>query len=233
MIHKRRGRFFLVAGTLLIAAAMGIVGYNLWENRQAGIARDRVVEQLSKELPLLSGQPSPAQSEKRDDGKESNIYLPFPGGSDSVANVQEIVYPDYVLNPNMEMPTKTIDGHEYIGVLFVEAEDLYIPIMSDFDYKHLKINPCRYAGSLYQDNLVLAAHNYATHFGWLYTAAVGDELTFTDMDGNVFRYRIADIEQMRPTEAKRMVESEWALTCFTCSIGNQTRLAVRCERMDG
>ena len=84
-----------------------------------------------------------------------------------------------------------------------------------------------------ENNLVLAAHNYATHFGWLYTAAIGDEVTFTDMDGNVFRYRVAEIEQLRPSERERMIESEWPLTCYTCSIGNRTRLAIRCEKTEG
>lgn len=227
---KSKGRILRIGGLLLIAAALCLTGYNVWETKEAGKTRDAVMEQLDKLLP--TPEPTPRATERA--GTQSPVEaVPTEDPWEGYATPTEIVYPDYVLNPKMEMPVKTIDGYDYIGVLWVEKEDLSIPILSTWDYKRLKINPCRYAGSVYENNLVLAAHNYATHFGWLYTAAIGDEVTFTDMDGNVFRYRVAEIEQLRPSERERMIESEWPLTCYTCSIGNRTRLAIRCEKTEG
>ncbi len=57
-----------------------------------------------------------------------------------------------------------IDGNYYIGVLTIPSLDLSLPVMEDWDDEKLKISPCRYAGSLYQKNLVIAGHNYQRHF---------------------------------------------------------------------
>ena len=66
-----------------------------------------------------------------------------------------------------EMPVKTINGRDYIGVLSIPSLELELPVISQWDYPALKVAPCRYSGSLYQDNLIICAHNYASHFGKL------------------------------------------------------------------
>ena len=44
----------------------------------------------------------------------------------------------------------------------------------------------------------------------------GDEVSFTDMDGNVFLYEVALAETMMPTAIEEMESGGWALTMFTC-----------------
>ncbi len=140
--------------------------------------------------------------------------------------------PAYLSFPEMPMPTVTVDGYEYIGVLEVPSLELSLSIMSDWSYPQLKIAPCRYTGSAYLDNMVIAAHNYASHFGRLTELHVGDEVRFTDVDGNRFTYRVAEQEILAPTAIEEMVTGEWDLSLFTCTYGGRTRFTVRCVRVE-
>ena len=71
------------------------------------------------------------------------------------------------------MPAETINGYDYIGVLEIPALNLTLPIMADWDYDRLKIAPCRQFGSVETNDLVIAGHNYKTHFGYLDQLQVG------------------------------------------------------------
>ena len=104
-----------------------------------------------------------------------------------------------------------------------------LPVMSEWSYPKLKTAPCRYAGTAYKGGFVIAGHNYRRHFGPLKSLAPGDRVTFTDADGNLFAYDVAEIQVLKPTAIGDMVSEEWALSLFTCTLGGQTRLTVRCE----
>ena len=131
-----------------------------------------------------------------------------------------------------EMPVKTINGRDYIGVLSIPSLGLELPVISQWDYPALKVAPCRYAGSLYQDNLIICAHNYASHFGKLKTLQPGDIVLFTDMDEHVVTFQMVERETLNPMDAEGMEAGDWDLTLFTCTIGGQTRVTIRLERVE-
>ena len=135
----------------------------------------------------------------------------------------------HILNPNKEMPEAEIEGNGYIGILEIPALALSLPVMSKWSYPKLKIAPCRYSGSAYTGNLVIAAHNYRTHFGLLESLEPGAQVKFTDVEGNVFSYEIAETEILEPTAIEELLSDEWNLTLFTCTYGGQARVAVRCR----
>lgn len=148
---------------------------------------------------------------------------------EDTVNPSEEEIPDYILNSEMDMPTQEIDGQDYIGTLVIESLGLSLPIISEWSYPRLRIAPCRYAGSAYLDNMVIAAHNYKSHFGRLKNLSQGDTVTFTDIDGNVFNYQVVEIETLPPYSIQEMTSGDWDLTLFTCTIGGQARVAIRCE----
>ena len=80
---------------------------------------------------------------------------------------------------------------------------------------------------------MIAAHNYSSHFGRLKNLSQGDEVTFTDVDGNVFSYVVAALETLSPYAVEEMTSGGWDLTLFTCTIGGKSRVTVRCETTDG
>lgn len=217
----KKGKAFIITGLLLIAAALFLTGYNIWDNYRAGKATDAALDQLA---PRISEDPVPP---------EGRNAIEYPDGREPEEDLltQEIEYPDYVLDPNMEMPVEEIDGIEYIGVLSMPTIERELPVISEWSYPNLKISPCRYTGSAYLDNMVVCAHNYEIHFGLLKNLSYGDEITFTDIDGNVFTYEVKEIVTLQPGAVHEMTTGDWDLTLFTCTIGGATRVTVRCEKV--
>lgn len=208
---SKRGKLCTAIGLLLLLAALLLTAYNLWRDAMASTSVDFVLEHLT---PALSSR---------------QAALPaLPSGED----LEEAFIPDYVLNPEMAMPEETIDGRNYIGVLDIPALELSLPIISEWSYDALQIAPCRYSGSAYLDNLVIAGHNYRSHFASLPQLQPGDTVTFTDMDGNVFSYEVSSLETLSPYAISDMTSGDWALTLFTCTVGGQSRLAIRCDRTE-
>lgn len=129
-----------------------------------------------------------------------------------------------------EMLEVNIDGYDYIGYISVPVLGLRLPVMAEWDYPRLRIAPCRYTGSTETDDLVIAAHNYSSHFGKIKNLEIGDEVSFTDMNGVVNRYMVAEVDILNPMAIEEMVSGDFDLTLFTCTYGGQSRVTVRCMR---
>lgn len=128
-----------------------------------------------------------------------------------------------------EMPSVVLDGEEYLGILEIPALELALPVCDEWSYPKLSKTPCRYSGGLYSHDIVIAGHNYRSHFGRLNRLKVGDEVYFTDMDRNRFAYRVMEIDTLEPTSIEEMTAlGEWDLTLFTCTLGGRSRMTVRC-----
>lgn len=140
----------------------------------------------------------------------------------------ETQMPGYLIYPEMEMPVQEVDGLPYVGMLTIPALGVELPVCDEWSYPNLRIAPCRYTGSAYTNNLILCAHNYSTHFGNIKSLHAGDQVLFTDMDGHVFTYEVAVLEILQPTDIEEMESGDWDLTLFTCTLGGQSRVTVRC-----
>ena len=132
-----------------------------------------------------------------------------------------------------EMPTEEIGGRRYIGTIEIPALKKKLPVLEDWSYENLKISPCRYSGSYHTDDMVICAHNYASHFNGLRWIDPGEEVIFTTVDGVEYRYIITYRETLFPTEVDRLLaaDEDCDLTLFTCYIGGRTRCVVRCVRV--
>lgn len=129
-----------------------------------------------------------------------------------------------------ELPVVEIDGNEYVGEISIPAIGIDLPVMSEWSYPKLKISPCRQFGSSRTDDLVIAAHNYESHFGKIGTLALGDEVRFTDMDGIENHYMVSAIEVHDPTDVEAVEHSGHDLVLYTCTYGGKTRIVVFCDR---
>ncbi|MGN0362365.1 MAG: sortase [Bilifractor sp.] len=215
-IKKKTGwRIWLLTGLLLLAAALALVLYNIRESQLAGERSAEVLDLLEQQIPET---PDCDVSDSEDSEKSIG------DGNDSEESILK----------DRQMPTIEINGYRYIGYLECPSIGLRLPVMEDWDYSRLKIAPCRYSGSVYRNDLVIAGHNYARHFSPLRWQEIGTEIDFTDVDGIRYTYRISDIETISPTDIQDMVQdsSDWDLTLFTCTISGQARYTIRCVRTD-
>lgn len=224
MTRTKLGLAMIVLGLLLIAAALLLAGYNIYSDKQADQASREALRRLEE---LTNVTPSASTGELEPSSSEAS--LPENDHTAETIISDELEIPDYILDPNMKMPTETIDGIEYIGVLRIPALELELPIIDSWDYEKLKTAPCRYTGSAYKNDLVICGHDYRSHFGKLKSISIGDYASFTDIDGNTFSYKAASVEILPKTAIADMVTSDWPLTLFTCTTDGQSRMAIRFE----
>lgn len=124
--------------------------------------------------------------------------------------------------------TVEAEGRSYLGVLEIPALELRLPILGKWSYPGLKTAPCRYGGSAGAGDLIIAGHNYKSHFGRLETLQAGDAVTFTDADGGRYTYQVLETEILDGSAVAGMSAGDWDLTLFTCTVGGARRVTVRC-----
>ena len=140
--------------------------------------------------------------------------------------------PDYIKNPNIEMKKVMVGGNEYIGYVIIPSLGLDLPVLSSWSYSKLKIAPARYEGSVYQNNMILLAHNYKVHFGKIYRLNIGDIIKFKDMNVNFLDFSVEKKEELDELQVEDMLSGDWDLTLFTCTLDGEARTTVRCKRIE-
>ncbi len=239
-MKNKKGLISISLGLLLIAAALFLIAYNRNEERNAQRSVQTVLAQLETQLPLdvppMPTAPAAQPGTPQPDTAQPDAEVPDTPQAPPPVPVEdpepEHVIPDYVLNPNMEMPVVQVEGQDYIGVLELPTLDLKLPIISEWNEERLKLAPCRYSGSLYLGDLVIAGHNYQSHFGTLKKLAIHDPVIFIDADGNIFYYEVELLDILEPEDIEEMTSGEWDLTLFTCTTGAAYRIAVRCAPVE-
>ena len=116
--------------------------------------------------------------------------------------------------------------------LTADLPGLKLPVISEWSDAKLKKAPCRYSGSAYLKNMIIAGHNYRTHFSGIKRLNPGDSVVFTDADGNVFSYEVTEIETVGGYDIEKMEDGDWDLTLFTCTNKGKARAAVRCREIE-
>jgi len=212
-------KLMIIAGILFLLCAGAWTVRNCLLQEQAGAAASASLEALVVQMPEPVVR-EPAQT------PVSELELTV------IDPAVPLVVPDYLLNPGMEMPVQEVDGVAYIGYLEFPTLGLTLPVCSETTEWQLKLAPCRFSGSVYENDLVIGGHNYTTHFGSLGTLKYGDVVTFTDVDGNVFQYEVIDFETLQPNQAGDLCAGDWDLTLYTCTFHVESRLVVRCARLE-
>ena len=130
-----------------------------------------------------------------------------------------------------EEPAEEIT-YDYAGVIAIPNLSLELPVIDQWSYARLKVAPCRQSGAAADGDLVIAAHNYKSHFGYLDRLEPGASVIFTDMEGTVYRYAVEEIRQLEPEDVEdvsSVFSSEYPLVLYTCTPGGKARVAVFCR----
>ncbi len=138
-----------------------------------------------------------------------------------------------------QMKFTEIDGIRYLGLIEIPDLEISLPVIDYWSEDYLKLAPCRFSGSYYKNNLVLCAHSYVSHFRPLRWIAMGTDVYFTSVTGDVYHYIVTNSETVYPNELDKMIINDankdeindWDLTLFTCTSDMQARCTVRCQRV--
>lgn len=135
---------------------------------------------------------------------------------------------DSNLDLDNDMKTMLVDENEYIGIISIPEIDIMLPVFSTWSYQLLKNAPCLYSGNYKENSMVIAAHNYSSHFGKLSDLKSGTLVRFTSSDGVLYEYVVSQIEVLNSFDVEKMTKSNSDLTLFTCTYSGEKRVTVRC-----
>ena len=192
---------------------------------------------------LISGAVFLFLSNNRDEkNAETHVQNLIPVLMEEVKQVQEssesgVTLPDnkpveLLTQEDVVMTETVIDGHAYIGYLEIPDLGLTLPVMSDWSYAKLQISPCRFSGSLRGEDLVIMAHNYTSHFGFLKTLTEGSQIIFCDMNGVIWEYEVVALDVLPGDAVEEMIAGEYDLTLFTCATNRSHRITIRCDKVE-
>ena len=203
-MRNKAGIVFIALGAVLILSALLLLLYNRHEAALAGKEAEILLSDVEA---AIGGQTSSGGPTDPTEETETEPTLP------------------------PELPVVHLNGYDYVGYVEIPALELKLPVMATWDYDLLQVAPCRQFGSSRTDDLVIAAHNYVTHFGYLKKLSPGDTVVFTDMDGIVNTYAVEKTETLDPTSVDAVKNSGCDLVLYTCTIGGKTRVCVFCNRV--
>lgn len=196
----------IITGTMLVLAALFLCLYNIIQDKQSGEKSQQILIDLKKEII-----PQATQS-------ENNILFDPMELSDE--NQTKTTSPS----------TKEIEGITYLGYLDIPDIGLELPVMENWSYTQLEYSPCCYSGTAADNNLIIAAHNYSSHFRHINSLYSGSIFYFIDADGVVNEYEVTNIELINGNDPISMItdpDDSWDITLFTCNFDGSERIAVR------
>lgn len=211
---KKAGIAIVTLGAVLIVSALLLFFYNQREADMAGQEAENLMSDLESWM----------EGQNTEPGTENT------GESTGPAATEENEPAEPTLDS--EMPVVRINGYSYVGYVEIPVLELKLPVLSEWNYDRLQIAPCRQHGSSRTDDLVIAAHNYRTHFGRIKELSEGDTVIFTDMDDIVNTYSIAKIDTIDPYDVDCVLNSDFDLVLYTCTVGGKTRVTVFCNRTE-
>lgn len=210
-------RILILSGVLLILAAAALCVYNIIQDKRAYNKSQEVMSELIDLIPepKTTEEPADAPTNPADD-----LFAPYEQDS---AHAEDMPVPI------------SVEGRDYCGYITLPALELELPVIDSWSYDALNVSPCRFSGTVSGNDLIIAAHNYNSHFGLIAKLNDGDDILFTDTSGNVNRYRVDEIRVLDGSDSEGMFfgkGEEWDITLFTCTLSGQSRVAVRGCRTD-
>ena len=193
-------------GIVCLLSAVGMAVYNRREDENA----EEIAQEILADVKTIIEEPQ--------------VTAPLPEATEPPETTEKLP---------VEMATVKVEGYDCIGVISVPVLELELPVLTEWSYAKLKKAPCHYYGTYYDKNFVIAAHNYTSHFGRLSKLRAGDLVVFTDVNGKDYCYEVVLLETLPEEATREMITSGFDLSLYTCTLGGESRVTVRCNRLSG
>lgn len=212
-MRKKIKTALIFTGILMLIAAAALCAFNIIQDKRAYQKSQDVLTELKRLIP----EPTEEIPTKTAENPADDLFLQY----EQVEEAEPIAI--------------NVDGIDYSGYISLPSLGLELPVIDNWSYDALEISPCRFSGTASGNDLIIAAHNYNSHFGRIDELDNGAEFSFIDISGHIYRYIVEDIRVLDGSDSEGMFsgsESEWDITLFTCTLSGQARVAVRGSRCD-
>ena len=206
MHRNTKGNLLITLGILLIAAAAGLAGYNLWDAGRAQKAAEEITGQLISDI-----------ESKVEDGKTAAPYMD-PNTPMPVEMIDGYEYIGVLEIPSEGLSLPVMNEWDYTRLKISPCR--FTGSYYSDDLVICAHNYMRHLGPLLQ--IGIGEDIYFTSV---------DGLTIHYIVTNRETVEPTAVEQMiENTSNSGTSLLDWDLTLFTCNLGGQTRCAVRCSR---
>ena len=206
MHKKTKGNLLITLGILLIAAAIGLAGYNLWDAGRAQKAAEEITGQLISEI-----------ESKVEEGKTAAPYID-PNTPMPVEVIDGYEYIGVLEIPSEGLSLPVMKEWDYTRLKISPCR--FTGSYYSDDLVICAHNYMRHLGPLLQ--IGIGEDIYFTNV---------DGLSIRYIVTNRETVEPTAVEQMiENTSNSETSLLDWDLTLFTCNLGGQTRCAVRCSR---
>ena len=206
MHKKTNGNLLITLGILLIAAAAGLAGYNLWDAGRAQKAAEEITGQLNSDI-----------ESKVEDGNTAAPYVD-PNTPMPVEMIDGYEYIGVLEIPSEGLSLPVMNEWDYTRLKISPCR--FTGSYYSDDLVICAHNYMRHLGPLLQ--IGIGEDIYFTSV---------DGLTIHYIVTNRETVEPTAVEQMiENTSNSGTSLLDWDLTLFTCNLGGQTRCAVRCSR---
>lgn len=206
-MRNKLKKLLMISGSMMILASLMLFLYNIHQDKQAYRVSQETVSELQSMIPAVDT----AETGKNSSGTEVSL-LTQPAEKEEHIQLIEI------------------NGRVYCGYISIPSLELELPVLNETDSSGLETSPCRYSGNANTNDLIIAAHNYSSHFGRISTLESGSEMFFTDCEGKIYRYITQSAESIKGTDTSNMsagAKEQWQLTLFTCDLSGRNRITIR------
>lgn len=127
------------------------------------------------------------------------------------------------------MATLYVDGTDFVGLLEIPKYDSVLPVCDDWG--NPAKYPCRFNGSVYDRTMRIGGTSQKGQYDYYRDISVGDNVFFTDMEGNRFSYTVTDICYENNADKSTLQRKESSLTLFIKNIYAFEYIIIYCDIM--
>ena len=230
----------IMSGVVLLLVAGGLFVYNRVYDYRAGLRAQELLDQMMMDvdwnLPPISEmvytpRPPSANTDNQDtappssDFAEENIEQAAGDPSDDLEEE-----PEESENTSRSSVEWVAPSYTTIGIISIPKLNVRLPVISESSDYLLGISCCRISGGYdpKPHRLVIAGHNIWSHFKGLDTFEPGDQIAFTDRDGETYFYSaVENVALYKTAGAEVLAATGWDITLITCKTDNTWRTVVR------
>ena len=122
------------------------------------------------------------------------------------------------------------EDYEIDGILSIPTLGLRLPVLADYSDALLQLSVCVLEKEADGSRMVIAGHNYRSHFGQLHELTQGDPVSYTGADGEERSYRVSAVTDIADDDRQGLEAGEWDITLLTCNLDMSRRVLVRLIR---
>lgn len=125
------------------------------------------------------------------------------------------------------MAELSLEGKSFVGLLEMPKWGSVLPVGADWG--KASRYPCRLSGSVYDGTLQIGTTSQTGQYDFYREISVGDEVTFTDLEGNRFSFRVADIRYEQHADQSALQQKDAALTLFVKNVYSFEYILIFCD----